>query len=78
MVSLKLSIEVVAGLVPGTPLPEYTRHWHWTSQDQELLAGGDADALERWIRMAGESREYAATIEDPSKVNWVRRDWLWY
>lgn len=78
MASLKLTIEVVAGIVPGTPMPEYTRRWHWTSQDQRQLSEGKAEARERWIAMAGESREYAASLEDPARINWVRRDWLWW
>jgi hypothetical protein len=28
--------------------------------------------------IAGESREYAASLENPARVNWVRREWLWW
>ena len=77
MASAKLLIEVVAGLVPGTPMPEFTRRWGWTSDDQEALALGNEEAKKKWIAIAGESREYAATLENPQQVNWVRRDWLW-
>jgi hypothetical protein len=77
MESAKLIIEVVAGLVPGTPMPEYTRRWGWSGADQEALNKGDKEAEEKYIRIAGESREYAASLEDPRRLNWVRRDWLW-
>ena len=73
----KLVIEVVAGLVPGTPMPEYTRRWGWSSEDQEKLIADDAEAKAKYICIAGESREYAASLEDPRRINWVRRDWLW-
>jgi len=75
--ALKLSIVVQAGLIVGSPDPQYTRRWEWTSTDQLLLEEGNRDAADRWIRVAGESREYAATIETPRLVNWVRREWIW-
>lgn len=78
MASAKLAIEVVAGLVPGQPLPEYTRRWVWSSDDQQALENGDKAAREKYLRMAGESREYAASLEDPRSLNWVQRVWLWF
>lgn len=77
MDAAKLLIEVVAGLMPGTPMPKYTRRWAWTSDDQQKLVAGDEEAKVKYVRIAGESREYAASLEDPRTVNWVRRDWLW-
>lgn len=77
MIATKLMIEVVAGVLPCTPMAEHTRRWFWTSDDQAALERGEAQAEEKWIRIAGESREYAATLENPRKLNWVRRDWLW-
>ncbi len=74
---LKCAIQVFAGLVPGTPEPEFTRSWYWTGKDQEALAAGDEAARTKWIAIAGESREYAASIEDPRRLNWVRREWIW-
>lgn len=71
--SAKVLIEVQAGIVPGTPMPEYTKRWAITS---EQWAGETAQAREDIVRIYGESREYAATLEDPRKLNWVRRDWL--
>src|SRR5262245_30136094 len=44
MQAAKLIIEVMAGVAPGDPLPEYTKRWGWTSADQELLEAGDAEA----------------------------------
>ncbi len=77
MESAKLLIEVVAGLVPGVPMPEYTRRWSWSSADQTALINGDKAASEKYIRIAGESREYAASLENPQQINWVRREWIW-
>lgn len=77
MEAAKLIIEVTAGIIPGTPIAEHTRRWGWTSRDQQLLEIDDSAAREKWIRIAGESREYAATLENPAQLNWVRRDWIW-
>lgn len=77
MEAAKIIIEVQAGLIPGQPMPEYTRRWGWSSSDQERLGAGDPEAHALYIRMAGESREYAASLEDPRKVNWCRWDWIW-
>jgi hypothetical protein len=68
--SAKIIIEVVAGIVPGSPMPEYTRRWSLTRDQFD----NDRNAV---IKAYGESREYAATLENPAKVNWVRRDWTW-
>lgn len=77
MEAAKLIIEVRAGLIPGESMPEYTRVWSWTSSDQERLLNNDPEARALYIRMAGESREYAASLENPRVHNWVRRDWIW-
>jgi len=77
MVACKLLIEVHAGVIVGEPIPEYSRRWEWSSEDQAALEADDPWAREKYILIAGESREYAATLEDPRRVNWVRRDWIW-
>ena len=88
---LKLQIMVRAGLMPGQPAHEYTRVWNWTGQEQDELSldlNEETDDLEeravrkkvardRWILIHGESREYAATLENPALVNWVSREWVW-
>jgi hypothetical protein len=77
MEAARLIIEVVAGVIPDDPMPQYTRRWTWTSSDQERLGAGDPEAQARSLAIAGESREYAAWLENPRQVNWVRRTWIW-
>lgn len=76
--SARIGIEVTAGLIPGKPDPEFTRKWFITSDVWQKLNEGDADARAHFIRVSGESREYAATLEDPRRLNWVRRDWVYF
>ena len=76
-VAARLIIEVQAGILVGEPMPEYSRRWTWTSVDHDRLEAGDPAAKALYIRIAGESREYAASLENPRTLNWVRRDWIW-
>lgn len=69
---LKLSIEVMAGMVPGTPMDEHTRRWHFTRSGYEKNDGQDySDAV-------GAASYYALTLQNPQRLNWVRMDWVWY
>ena len=70
MNSAKIIIEVVSGLIPGQPDDKLTRRWSLTRDQWD----NDRDSV---IRAYGESREYAATLENPATTNWVRRDWIW-
>ncbi len=66
--ALRTSFEVVAGLIPGQPMPEYTKQWH--------LADGFTE--EEWHRAREEAYAYARTITNPHGLNWVHVDWIWY
>lgn len=68
MEAAKLIIEVVAGILPGEPMPEHSRRWTWTSSDQDALAAGDKEAQAKYIRINGESREYAASLAQPATI----------
>lgn len=76
--SARIGIEVTAGLIPGKPDAEFTKKWFITSDVWRRMNEGDPDARAHFIRVAGESREYAATLEDPRRLNWVRRDWVYF
>ncbi len=82
MNSLVCQVVVTAGVIPGVAIQEYLKSWYWSSSDQEKMMQTEDAALQneyrmKWIAMQGESREYAAALEDPSRVNWIRRDWMW-
>lgn len=65
----KLILEVQAGVIPGEPMPELTRRWALTSEDIEV-DNKMADAQ-------GAALNYAALLQNPQRVNWVRLDWVW-
>lgn len=70
-------VEVVAGLKPKVPMPEYTRRWALTAEewDAATAAGGPEEKL---AELNGRAQGYAALLMlQPDRLNWVRTDWLW-
>lgn len=65
--------EVTAGLIPGTPMPEYTRRWWMTSAEWNSPASA---ALFHAHTVA--AAEYARTLANPQGLNWVRVEWVWF
>jgi hypothetical protein len=76
-IPLKAVWEVQAGILPGEPMPEYTKRFYYTSgdnaADQELPEQGTNRFTEKML----EAHKYAQEITDPSRVNWVRIDFVW-
>jgi len=70
MDALKCSIEVKAGVLLGTPMPEYTRQWHFTQKD--------LDSPPDYIDRTGSAMNYAMCLQNPARVNWVKFEWIWY
>ena len=70
----KVILEVVAGVIPNQPMPEYTKRWAITSQEW-------ADAEDPSVLLAtrnGEAQGYAGMLMlMPDHLNWVRTDWIW-
>jgi len=64
--------EVVAGVIPGTPEPEYTKRFAMTTEEyeseksQEIFIGSMVKAL-----------EYARSLHQPQNLNWVNLQWVW-
>lgn len=71
----RVAIEVTAGVLVGTPEPEFTKvfviqssEWYDSNTQQRLLA-----------ERVGEAQGYAAMLmNSPNSVNWVRTDWIWF
>lgn len=66
--SLRAAWEVTAGLLPGRPEPELTKRFVFTSSMPD----------ERFQEAHTQAFEYARDLIDPSKLNWVRLDWVWF
>lgn len=70
MESLKCSVQVIAGVIPEEPMPEFTREWHFTKKDM--------DNPPTYIDKTGSAMNYAMSLQNPERFNWVRLDWIWY
>ncbi|MGB9181843.1 MAG: hypothetical protein WCB68_21615 [Pyrinomonadaceae bacterium] len=78
----KVCYQVLAGLVPGSAMPEFTEEW-W-------ITGGQWDAINSnpemttdhpdnlFMRAQAESYWYAERLTDPRVVNWVRVDFIYF
>jgi len=76
----RVIIEVVAGIVPGTHMPEYTKRFTITSDiwyAQGEWAGREAEAKLEVLKVYGFAQEYMRDLMNPQKLNWVRLDWLY-
>lgn len=73
-------------------MPEFTRTWHYTSDDYEAdqalppMPEGhhldpcgriDQPHMSRFTRMLFAARQYEMELTDPRRVNWVRCEFVW-
>jgi len=67
---LKCSVQVSAGVILGEPVPKYTRQWGFSKKDLEC----------KWLYIdkVGSAMNYAISLQNPQKVNWVNFVWIWY
>lgn len=73
MSSLRIAIEVVGGILPGTPIPEYTKQWAITSEEWR---GPNRDNICQARIKAAE--EYARSLMNPTALNWVQTVWIYF
>lgn len=75
MDSVRVIIEVAAGVVPGQPEPEFTRKFMMTAREWEQAG---ARQVEQLAQLNGQAAGYAALLQlQPDRVNWVRTEWIW-
>lgn len=73
----KAFIEVVGGVLPNEPMPEYTKRWWYTSGDYEADQTVPPDQPTAFSKMLDEAHEHAKGLSNPAYVNWVRVEWIW-
>jgi hypothetical protein len=75
MEQARVIIEVVAGVLPGTPMPEFTKRWAITSAEWSA-EGADQSLL--LAEMNGRAQGYAQLLMlQPDRLNWVKTEWVW-
>lgn len=81
MKAARIAIEIVAGVVPGTPVPEFTKRFVITSDawyKQGDYEGKDDEAEMEVMKVYGLAQEYMRTLWNPKRANWVRCDWIYF
>lgn len=73
MTAARCAWEVTAGLIPGQPMPEYTRRFGLTSPEWE-----SADGWRLFQEHFDQALDYYRSLQDPRRLNWVRLDWVWF
>lgn len=77
--ALKATWTVRAGVIPGKPIDEFTRTWHYTSQDHEedQKHGQEPFHHARFSKMRAEALDYCCQVSMPSVNNWAELTFLW-
>ena len=70
MKAAKCSIVVYAGFIPQEADVKFTRKRHFTEED---LSNPPT-----YIDGSGAALNYAMSLMNPQRVNWVKLAWVWY
>jgi hypothetical protein len=75
----KVGVDVVAGVLPGTPMAEYTRRWFITSEEWHADDGDAMHQAHLLADMNGKAQAWAMYLMlQPDRVNWVKTEWVWF
>ena len=77
--ALKAQWVVTAGVVPGESMKEYQKVWHYDSYhfDKDVADREHSEIQSVFVATIKEVHDYAMSITDPSRINWVKTDFMW-
>ena len=74
---VRVAVDVVGGVLPGTPEEEFTRRFFVTSEDWHADEG--KNQAELLADLAGKSSAWATYMMlQPDRFNWVKLEWVWF
>lgn len=81
--ALKAAWEVRAGVLPGIPIPEFTKQFIYTSDDNEAdnaanPGGKDPSYHSKLAKVRAEAMDYYLQVSLPNLNNWATITFLWY
>ncbi len=76
--ALRGAWEVQAGILPGTPMPELTKCFAYTSEDYEADLEKGPEEMTTFTALMVKAHAYSQELTNPQRLNWVRVDWIWY
>jgi hypothetical protein len=72
----RCAVEVVAGVIPGQPIEEFTQRWVITSEEWH---SDKTDQHTMLAAMNGKAMGWAMWLMfQPDRVNWVKTEWIWF
>lgn len=78
----RCGVDVVAGVLPGTPMPELTRRWFVTSNEWAATKNAEDPGMAQAALLAdvaGKANAWATYLMlQPDRVNWVKTEWVWF
>ena len=75
--SARCGVDVMAGVLPGTPEDEFTRRFYITSAEWHNAKGDEQAHL--LTDLAGKANGYATYLMlQPDRLNWVKTEWIWF
>lgn len=79
-VMLRGYFRVRMGVVPGAEEREYTKSFYYTSEDYDYDGLHPADTVEetRFEKVMKQANDYYLVHVDPSSMNWVSMDFIWF
>lgn len=81
MERVRIIIEVVAGVLPGTPMTEYSKQFVIPSDiwyAQGTFEGKKEEAQMEIYKVYGLAQEYMRSLWDPQIINWVKLEWIYF
>lgn len=77
METTRCAVQVDAGVLPGTPEPEFSKVWAIQSEEWHAAEGDEQVVL--LVELAGKANAYATYLMlQPSRLNWVKTEWIWF
>lgn len=75
---LRCTWEVTGAIIPGQPLPELTKQFHYTVEEYREDKEKPPSAITIFTTRLLEAHDYATQLTNPASLNHVRIDWIWY
>lgn len=73
--SARVIVQVMAGVIPGTPEEEWTRNFVLSAREWDDAGEHSAEVL---AELNGRAQGYASWLMlQPNRLNWVRTEWMW-
>jgi len=77
--SVRIGVDVMGGVLVGTPEPEFTRQFILTGEEWQAADGDGVKQANLLLDIAGKANAYATYLMlQPDRLNWVRTEWVWF